>query len=280
MTTAKKVLMLHGFVQSDRIFSQKTGGLRKILKKMGYELFYPCGPEVVDKSTLTHGTTPNDEDKRNVAKHFNTTLDDSDDSELYGWWVRTGSGSKGILEYTIPEKTFTYLHDYVVANGPFEGIIGFSQGAGLGGYLARDFNKLLKLTTEEQPPLKFFISFSGFKLEPEEYQSVYHIDNDETPMALHIQGELDTVVSEERVMKLYDSWPESKRTLLKHPGSHFVPNSKPFVSQVCNWINHVEEQESNPVQEEEKKQKQTEKSPSENTLDDDLLEMMDSIGKL
>lgn len=279
MTATKKILMLHGFVQSDRIFSQKTGGLRKNLKKLGYELYYPCGPEVVDKSTLSHGNSNKEEDKKEVAKQFNTSLDE-DGSDLYGWWVRTGSGAKGILEYTIPQSTFDFLHDYILENGPFEGIIGFSQGAGLGGYISRDLNNLLNLTTEQQPPLKFFISFSGFRLEPEQYQSVYDLDSDlTTPMSLHIQGELDAVVSEERVMRLYNSWPENKKTLLKHPGSHFVPNSKPFVSQVCNWIQHAE----TSVNKNKDVVGSTGKKAVDrhvDTLDDDLLEMMDSIGKL
>ncbi|CAL9737362.1 family of serine hydrolases 3 [Monosporozyma servazzii] len=276
MTTAKKILMLHGFVQSDRIFRQKTGGLRKSLQKMGYELFYPCGPEKVDKSTLSHGNVDKETDKKDIQKQFNTTLDD-ESSDLYGWWVRTASGEKGTLEYTIPQSTLDFLHNYIVENGPFEGIIGFSQGAGLGGYLARDINRILDLTPTQQQPLKFFISFSGFKLEPPQYQSAYDIDNDETPKSLHIQGELDAVVSEARVMKLYESYPESKRTLLKHPGSHFVPNSKPFVSQVCNWLHHVEQTENDTSQDETS----TENSKSsEAIIDDDLLAMMDSMGKL
>lgn len=275
MTTAKKILMLHGFVQSDKIFRQKTGGLRKNLQKMGYELFYPCGPEKVDKSTLSHGNADKEEDKKDIQKQFNTTLDD-DEADLYGWWVRTASGAKGTLEYTIPQSTFDFLHDYIVENGPFEGIIGFSQGAGLGGYLVRDINRILALTPTEQPPLKFFISFSGFKLEPPQYQAVYDIDNDETPKSLHIQGELDGVVSEARVMKLYESYPESKRTLLKHPGSHFVPNSKPFVSQVCNWLHHVEQTVNDTAH---AKTNSEGSKAGEAAIDDDLLAMMDSMGK-
>ncbi|KAK5961130.1 putative serine hydrolase PWA37_001659 [Arxiozyma heterogenica] len=294
MDTTKKILMLHGFVQLDKIFRQKTGGLRKSLKKMGYELYFPCGPEIVDKSTLVHGdaNTNNDEsketiDKNNVARWFNTNID-NDTSELYGWWVRTGSGKKAILEYDIPQNTFNYLHDYIIENGPFDGIIGFSQGAGLGGYITMDINNILNLDSKQQPPLKFFISFSGFRLEPEKYQAPYEKINNKdnhVPASLHVQGELDAVVSEARVMKLYNTWPEDKRTLLKHPGSHFIPNSKPFVTQVCNWIHYIEQSNSTNLKNNDKKAinleiKRDVRESSKNTLDDDLLDMMNSIGAL
>lgn len=295
MDTTKKILMLHGFVQSDKIFRQKTGGLRKSLKKMGYELYFPCGPEVVDKSTLTHDADNTESkekiDKEDVAKRFNTNMDD-DTSELYGWWVRRGSSEKAILEYDIPQTTFDYLHDYIIENGPFDGIIGFSQGAGLGGYITMDINNILNLDSKQQPPLKFFISFSGFRLEPPKYQAYYEKINNKdnhVPASLHIQGELDAVVSEARVMRLYKTWPEDKRTLLKHPGSHFIPNSKPFVTQVCNWIHHIEQSNGINLKNEDKHGDRKEVTPNtgkrarasnENTLDDDLLDMMNSIGTL
>lgn len=54
MSEKKKVLMLHGFVQSDKIFSAKTGGLRKNLKKLGYDLYYPCAPHSIDKKRYSN----------------------------------------------------------------------------------------------------------------------------------------------------------------------------------------------------------------------------------
>lgn len=280
MASKGKILMLHGFVQSDRIFSNKTGGLRKNLKKLGYELYYPNGPELVDKSTLS-GTkdseNPNQSisegEKKELAAKFNTSIDSSDD--LYGWWVRKTSGPQGLMDYEIKQSTFDYLHDYILENGPFDGIIGFSQGAGFGGYLAQDIHKILDLTKEQQPDLKFFISFSGFKLMPDSYLKPY--EQDMAPPSLHVLGEMDAVVSEDRAMTLYNAWPVDKRTLLKHPGSHFIPNSKQFVVQVCNWIQVTTKKEAD--EEKHKQSIQPDKSSDSMGLDDDIMNMMDSIGK-
>ncbi|CCF55855.1 hypothetical protein KAFR_0A04200 [Kazachstania africana CBS 2517] len=258
-----KILMLHGFLQSDKIFSGKTGGLRKALKKLGYELHYPCGTEVIPANDVG--------------------LEEDTDAEMFGWFVRN---KDSFTEFEIKPKTINYLREYIIKNGPFDGIIGFSQGAGLGGYLATNLNGILNLTTEQQPLLKFFISFSGFRLESKPYDGLYETNTITIP-ALHVLGELDEVVTEDRVMRLYNSWPSDKRTLLKHAGSHFVPNSKPFVTQVCNWIRTIAENNVGPatgsdlcssIQEE--KEKGNKKDSANNQLDDDLMDMMDSIGKL
>ncbi|CAI4769224.1 ADI_G0057990.mRNA.1.CDS.1 [Saccharomyces cerevisiae] len=266
MSEKKKVLMLHGFVQSDKIFSAKTGGLRKNLKKLGYDLYYPCAPYSIDKKALFQSES---EKGRDAAKEFNTS---ATSDEVYGWFFRN---PESFNSFQIDQKVFNYLRNYVLENGPFDGVIGFSQGAGLGGYLVTDFNRILNLTDEQQPALKFFISFSGFKLEDQSYQKEYHRII-QVP-SLHVRGELDEVVAESRIMALYESWPDNKRTLLVHPGAHFVPNSKPFVSQVCNWIQGItskEGQEHNAQPEVDRKQF------DKPQLEDDLLDMIDSLGKL
>ncbi|CAB4252914.1 similar to Saccharomyces cerevisiae YOR280C FSH3 Putative serine hydrolase [Maudiozyma barnettii] len=269
MTSKGKILMLHGFVQSDRIFSGKTGGLRKNLKKLGYELYYANGPEIVDKSTL-----PGGDDNKTTEM----LIADAKSDDLYGWWLRKTSGPQALMNYEIQQSTFDYLHDYIVENGPFDGVIGFSQGAGLGGYIVQDIRNILNLTEEQQPDLKFFISFSGFKLIPDIYQEPYTLNH--APSSLHVIGEMDAVVSEERTMQLFNEWADDKRVLLKHAGSHFIPNSKPFAMQVCNWIKITTEEETKKNKETAEITKNSKKSADPGSLEDDLMNMMDSIGKL
>lgn len=266
MSDRKRVLMLHGFVQSDRIFSAKTGGLRKNLKKLGYDLYYPCAPHSIDKKALFQSEAEKGID---AAKEFSTS---ATSDEVYGWFFRKPDSFNS---FEIDQKVFSYLHDYVLEHGPFDGVIGFSQGAGLGGYLVTDINRILNLTEEQQPALEFFISFSGFKLEDKTYQESY--DKPIQVPSLHVRGELDAVVAESRVLALYDAWPPNKRTLLIHPGAHFVPNSKPFVSQVCNWIQGTVDKEN---QEQEGQPEAEQKQFDKPQLDDDLLDMINSLGKL
>ena len=279
---SKKILMLHGFVQSDRIFSAKTGGLRKALKKMGYELDYPCAPILVDKSSLMSSSSQK-EVEASVAKQFNTDLGvgkDGSENQLYGWWQRKAGGD--FYSYEIPQNTLDFLRQYIVENGPYDGVIGFSQGGGMGAYLVSDLNNLLNLSKEQQPDLKFFVAFSAFRLEPEQYAQHFKTHPISVP-TLVIKGELDTVVSETRVMSLYDAILPQYRALLKHHGGHFIPNQKPFLNQVCGWIQSVT---TNPSNDEDMDidmnsiKSSAKSSSTQLQMDDDLLDMIDSMGKL
>ena len=74
--------------------------------------------------------------------------------------------------------------------GPFVGIIGFSQGAAVAAVIAslleRERNRNLFDTILTNPPLRFFISFSGFRMRFEQYDPLYPIA---TP-SLHVIGTL------------------------------------------------------------------------------------------
>ncbi|KAH3902813.1 putative serine hydrolase SCDLUD_000404 [Saccharomycodes ludwigii] len=261
----KKILMLHGHAQSDKVFSSKTGGLRKTLNKLGYELYYPCAPTEIVPCDFPENL--------DIASTFNTTSG----TNMYTWLLRDP-----ITQYEqIPEITKDYLYNYILENGPFHGIIGFSQGSGYGGLLSTNINELLNLTELEQSPLNFFVNFSGYRMKTPELQKYYSNDILNIP-SLHVLGELDSVVEESRVMSLYDACPEDKRTLLKHPGGHFVPNSKSFVTKVANWLQVVDggisEQQKEIINKDETStSNETSNKPM---LDDDLLDIIDGLGKI
>ena len=217
---SKKVLMLHGLAQSGPYFESKTKGFRRVLEPLGYEFFYPTAP-----INLSPADLPSD-----VADIGAASGDD------YHAWLQPDPLHG---EYRLPDVTLKFLKEYVVENGPFDGICGFSQGAGVTGYLMTDFNNLLGLTEEQQPAIKFFIAFSGFRFRPEIYQEQY-IQHPITVRSLHVQGQLDTVTESSQVKGLYASCKEGTSTFLEHSGGHFVPNSKGFVLKIADWLQNSE----------------------------------------
>lgn len=199
-----KILFLHGFSQSRDMFARKSSGLRKALQKAGHELLYVTAPVKIRPEDLP----------------FDPPADSSDD--MYGWWdVKTDT----------PDfvAAFDVVHQAIKEHGPFDGIVGFSQGAGLTAILTR------QIVEAGSPPLKFCVLFAGFRLSYPDMQHWY--EPPLTTPSLHIIGSVDTVVPEERSLKLWDAWDPAQRTKLMHPGGHFVPNSKPFVSQVVAFVN-------------------------------------------
>lgn len=215
--------MLHGLAQSGEYFHSKTKGFRTAFENLGYTLYYPTAPNRFPSADL-----PVDDDSIDYGSIGNNT---TDGNKIIAWLQNDITKTS----YTLPDTTIVFLHDYIIENGPFDGIVGFSQGAGLAGYLATDINMLLNLTNVEQPELKFFISFSGFRFKPAQYQEQYDLNPIKIP-SLHVKGDLDTITEPEKVESLFNSCLIDKRTMLIHPGGHFVPNSRGFVKKIINWI--------------------------------------------
>lgn len=219
---AGKILALHGLAQSGDYFKSKTKGLRGELEKQGYELIYATAPNKYRPADIPD----------NLGEVLTT---EAVDSHVLAWLEADLQNDS----YRLPESTIDYLHDFIIEHGPFVGILGFSQGAGVAGYLATDFNGLLNLTTEQQPPLHFFMTFSGFRFRPACYQAQY--DNNPISLpSLHVQGELDTISEPFKVEQLFNSCTPETRTLLKHSGGHYVPNSRGFAKKVIEWLQQVD----------------------------------------
>ena len=218
---SKKVLLLHGLAQSGDYFASKTKGFRIFLEAEGYEFSY--------------ATAPNEFSPADMPDNLDNVTRGNPTSKVLAW-IQDIPVDKS---YFLPQTTVDYLRSYVIENGPFHGVIGFSQGAGVTGYLMTDFNGLLGLTAEQQPPLNFFIAISGFKFKPESYQQQYN-DHPITIPSLHVQGELDTITEESKVLQLFNSCSYDSRTLLKHPGGHYVPNSKGFAKKVVDWLHKID----------------------------------------
>ncbi|RLV91702.1 Family of serine hydrolases 3 [Spathaspora sp. JA1] len=261
-----KIIFLHGYTQSSTLFYAKTSGLRKKLAKLGYKSVYINGPYILTPSQLP--TTDS------LSKFGSSSADDV----IYrAWWLKHDQTNDGINL----DESITAIRNYIdkgelvndegevsvdVDELPIVGIIGFSQGAALAGLLAYKFNELFGVSS-----VKFVVLYSGFKLNTEKksgnekYDSYYPKESAVQDIKyLHVYGELDTVVEESRVLRLYELTKNSSE-LLKHPGGHFVPNSKIYIDQVTNWIESVEQ---------EKEEKPVDKHEDIATL----MELMDSFG--
>ncbi|CAG90912.1 DEHA2G19778p [Debaryomyces hansenii CBS767] len=268
-----KILFLHGYTQSSSVFYAKTSALRKKLLKLNYKSVYLNGPTKL---------TPADLPSTDSLSKFNTVISDDEETNYRSWWIKPHNTNDGIdLSEPLAEiKNYIDKGEIIPDNDlvqetesdeerrlPIVGIIGFSQGAALAGLLSHKFKDLFGVDS-----LKFVILYSGFKIDTSEksgnakYKDYYPADNGESDQfkVLHIYGELDTVVHEDRVLSLYEITKDNS-DILKHPGGHFVPNSKLMVDQTTNWIVHIMENKQ-------------EISKPEDDLDS-LMDMMDGLGK-
>lgn len=119
-----KILCIHGYRQNAEVFKQKTGSFRKMVHKWAEFTFITAPHKVLYVSDL-------ETDKVDVQQ--------SPDAEQYGWFfnrddhtfrgIRKGGPAIGFEEsIAVVEETFN-------THGPFDGILGFSQGGCFTGLL-------------------------------------------------------------------------------------------------------------------------------------------------
>lgn len=263
-----RILFLHGFTQSSAVFYAKSSALRKKLQSLQYKAIYLNGPFHI--TPLMFGSSE-------LFSKFDTVVgEDNEKSNYRGWWFRHPDGSYEIEDAIASIDRYIKNNEIVEGSAedekanklldsdkdlPIVGIIGFSQGAALGGALVHDFTGIFGIDT-----LEFAIFYLGFKIDTKlmpQYKKYYtQNDGKDTKVRmLHVVGELDTVVGEDRAYTLYESSKQNSH-LLKHPGGHFVPNSRVMIDRVVNWIGA--EQIAAPAK-------------KDNTLDE-LMEMMGKFG--
>lgn len=260
--------MLHGFTQSGPLFHAKTRALEKNLEKAfpaapkpghlpnypgGIQLVYPTAPIKLSVNDIPGY----DVDGAGTGK-------EADEPEAYAWWRRKEDAEP--YRYEGMERGFERVAETIKEEGPFDGAIGFSQGAALSGMLAsiledgrRDaFEKAQSkggmrypesfeqdtgfMTDVIQQPLKFAVSYSGFAASTNDTYQAFYEPKIQTPM-LHFIGSVDTVVEEARSLRLVDACVDSKGVqggvarVVYHPGGHFLPSSqKQYVAALVAFI--------------------------------------------
>ncbi|GMP86260.1 hypothetical protein CsSME_00039097 [Camellia sinensis var. sinensis] len=141
--------------------------------------------------------------------------------------------NKEFTEYTNLEECISYLCDYMTKKGPFDGLLGFSQGATLSallmGYQAQ--GKVLK----EHPPLKLFVSISGSKFRDPSICEIAYKDPINV-RSVHFIGDKDwlKLPSEELATAFHNP------LILRHPQGHTVPRlDEDTTEKLRSWTKEI-----------------------------------------
>lgn len=144
--------------------------------------------------------------------------------------------------------------------GPFKGVVGFSQGAAAAAMVASLLEGTFRLEAfggaEEgggmaypssflaedgegeggfvQGPLKFAVCYSGFRAPGILYRAFY--EPRIRTRVLHVLGQVDVVVDEVRGRELVRACEGGDERVVVHPGGHFVPSQKPWLDAVVGFV--------------------------------------------
>lgn len=270
-----KILMLHGYTQSGTVFHAKSRALIKHITKAfplhEVAAIYPTGPISLDPADIP-GYEPSP-----------SSSQDQKETEAYGWWRRSNTADPPL--YIGIEDGLEAVAKVLRDEGPFDGVIGFSQGAALAAMVAALLEPRRKeafarfvdpkvassgtsgqemvgglpfpVSFEESvlshPPLKFALCYSGFRAPGARYRGFYEEPAIQTPI-LHVLGSLDAVVDESRSRALIEACagdPEKEGKIIFHPGGHFLPSQRPFLDAAVRFIQELGKEDKGEQKEED-----------------------------
>lgn len=230
-----------GYTQSGPLFQAKTQRIKKLLERSlasapiktdlpikGVDLIYPTGPFKVSSADLNGAEVREDAN---------------------GWWKlrERGEPQDGVIE------GLNVVAAVLKEHGPFDGVMGFSQGAALAAMVvslletdrADAFAKVSdsmafpsSFAELEHPPLKFGVCFSGLLNKHQRYAAFY--EPRITSPVLHVLGSMDTIVEESESLALAERCADGGAgMIIRHAGTHTVPTSERDIAAVIQFIRNI-----------------------------------------
>lgn len=187
-----KILCLHGYGYSAASFEKQV------------EIWPPC---VLEKMDLVFIDGP-----------FPVERSEDDTPSSFKWF----DSNKDFTEYPNFDEGIAYIEDCMVKLGPFDGVLGFSQGALVTAALPGMQARGVALTKVED--IKFVMVIAGGKLGGFKYSAPKLAENAfsspiEIP-SLHCFGEKDNIAKLPAI-ELLRSFVDP--FVIRHPGGHIVP---------------------------------------------------------
>lgn len=256
-----KLLMLHGYTLSGTLFHAKSRALIKHITKAfplhEVSAIYPTGPTRLNPADIPGYEPP---------AEGSTVEQQQEQIEAYGWYRRSNTADPPL--YIGLEGGLDAIAKVLREEGPFDGVIGFSQGAAMAAMVASLLEPGRKEAFEHfadpkvasegfevkepvagvafpasfeeagHPPLKFALCYSGFRSPGPRYRPFYENPPIQTPI-LHVLGSLDAVVDDTRSRALVEACagdPEKEGKVVWHPGGHFLPSQRPYLDAAVRFI--------------------------------------------
>ncbi|XP_064480897.1 esterase OVCA2-like isoform X2 [Ornithodoros turicata] len=206
---AQQVLCLHGYGQNAKVFASKIGAFRKATKSL-LDLEFIDAPNVLPPR-CENGIQEGDR---------------------CAWWYSMSDDTVTCLELShksiVFERSINAIREAWISHGPFDGILGFSQGATM-----VTFVLFLQALGKIQSNFRFAVMIAGGESRSL-YWDVVCEPSLVTIPTLHIIGENDSIVPKEVSCGALQHF--SSPSVLFHPGGHYIPGSGPCKLEYRNFF--------------------------------------------
>jgi predicted esterase len=148
------------------------------------------------------------------------------DRPYYEWFYKSDDDDQG---YEGLDESMKRLEEYIAAEGPFDGLLGFSQGASM-------VTRLVKRQETDGSTKRFkFVVFIG-GVPPAELLSSPDVCTLTSVPSLHIMGESDPFLPHSQKLEAVFG---GKRTTMVHSEGHNIPSIRTnLYPQIDQWINN------------------------------------------
>ncbi|XP_052194083.1 rhodanese-like domain-containing protein 6 [Diospyros lotus] len=231
-----RLLCLHGFRQNASGFKGRTASLAKKLKDIA-ELVFVNAPHELPFIYQPFGGSSS------VAESH--PLPSKSCNKKFAWFIAPNSSGKSNADWTMADGPFDpqqylqqtegfdaaleYLKNVFSQAGPFDGILGFSQGAAMAALICAH-QKLLK----GQIDFRFVILCSGFALKLAD-----HEEGIIRCPSLHIFGsdrgndkQINNLASRELASLFHDGC----SVVIEHEFGHIIPTRSPYIDEIKEFL--------------------------------------------
>lgn len=236
-------MCLHGFRQNASGFKGRTASLAKKIKKIAdlvfidapHELPYIYQPPVLDQHancasiSLPSNPPPSPENCKKKFAWF--VAPDFDRGGRSDWKIADGPFDP--LQYQQQtdgyDISLAHLKAVFAQNGPFDGILGFSQGAAMAALVSAQ-QEILK----NEMDFRFVILCSGFAIHKKEMNS----ELIKCP-SLHIYGNehgKDRQIANQASKELASLYDKSNLVIVEHDCGHIIPTRPPYIDLIRDFL--------------------------------------------
>ncbi len=209
MESKLKVLCIHGYRQNEKIFRERSGGLRKLLKKYIEFVFLTAPHEIPEEPNLAR----------------------AEEERERGWWFSRPGNSYNAMDKTDIctgyQESLQAVKEKFLSEGPFDGVLGFSQGAAFVSLLC-----ILKHNPATGIDFKFAIMIAGFKSLVGPHTGLYG-DPIHCP-SFHTIGATDGVIPTQSSEELLATF--AGGVPYRHDGGHYIPSSPTLRTALLEFL--------------------------------------------
>lgn len=234
-----RILCLHGFRQNASGFKGRTAALAKKLKSLAELVFVNAPHELpfIYQPTKQHNScmlTPlqSNPPPSRCNKKYAWLVARHSFGKKAGGWEKTDTPFDP-LQYQQQTEGFdeslSYLKSVFSTQGPFDGILGFSQGAAMVAYICAQRGKL-----DLGLDFRFAIFCSGFPI-----NLAGHERGSINCPSLHVFGNDkggDRQISSNSSRDLASYFEDGCRMIIEHASGHIIPTQSPYIEEVREFL--------------------------------------------